>query len=124
MKPVTFFIEKTNTGYSAYAQEYGIVAVGKTHKAVQKDARDGLETQCDYLNEDLSQYEVKFTYDFAALIAALGINMVALGEFIGMNPKLIEHYTSGRKKPSAPQKERLEQGLRQYAQVLLDFKFA
>jgi hypothetical protein len=61
MQMVNFLVEKTGTGYSAYAPDFSIVATGATLDLVRQDALDGLADQCEYMSEDLAQYQLAFT---------------------------------------------------------------
>ena len=124
MKTVTFLVEKTGTGYSAYSEEFGILATGKTLKLAYQDAKDGLADQCEYMGEDVNQYQFEFTYDLPALFEAYRLNVDALAEYLGMNATLISQYINRKKVPSKKQKDRIETGIHQYAQALTSFKFA
>lgn len=124
MKTVTFNVEKTATGYSAYAPDFSILAVGKTIKAVQQDAEDGLSDQCEYLNESRAEYSLVFTYDFPSLVEVTRLNVDALSKLAGLNPSLMSQYLNGKKKPGPKQKQRIEAGIHAYAKTLSGFHFA
>lgn len=124
MKIVNFHIEKTGTGYSAYAAEYSIIATGKTLPLVYKDAQDGLKDQCEYLNTNPTDYTIEYSYDFATLIDVTRLNVDALSKLSGLNPTLMSQYINGKKKPGPKQKQRIEAGIHEYAKTLSSFHFA
>lgn len=124
MKTVTFHVEKTATGYAAYAPDFSILAAGKTIKAIQQNAEDGLSEQCEYLNESRTDYTLKFTYDFPSLVDATRLNVDALSKLVGLNSSLMSQYLNGKKVPGPKQKQRIEAGIHTYAKILSDFRFA
>lgn len=124
MKTVTFLIEKTGTGYTAYAEDYSILSTGKTLKQVYEEAEAGLTEQCAYLHENVADYELVFTYDFPTLFEAYGLNAKAVGQAAGINPTLLSQYINGKKNPSPKQKTRIEAGIHRYARGLENFRFA
>lgn len=124
MQTVKFLVEKTGTGYSAYAEEFSILATGKTLKQVYAEAEAGLAEQCEYLGESPAAYELEFTYDLPALFEAYRLNVEAISDFLGMNSTLISQYINGKKSPSRKQKDRIESGIHAYAKGLNNFRFA
>ena len=124
MQTHDFYVEKTGTGYSAYSETLGVAAVGKTLKALYKDAHDGLETQCDVTGENLADFELTFSYDLPSLVDVTRLNVDALSELTGMNPSLMSQYINRKKVPGPKQKARIEAGIHAYAQKLTNFKFA
>ena len=124
MKTVNFLVEKTGTGFTAYADEYSILAAGKSLRQVYEEAEAGLAEQCAYLGEQQADYELVFTYDFPTLFEVYGLNVKALSSATGINSTLISQYINGKKKPSRKQKERIEAGIHLYARGLENFRFA
>lgn len=125
MKTVSFLIEKVEGGYTAYAQDYSILAEGDTLEETYKDATEAFEDQCEYLNESPNDYRIEFKYDLPTLFEVYKIvNVAALAERLHMNNSLISQYVTGKKEPSAKQKLRIEQGLHEFARELLKFSFA
>jgi len=123
MNVVIFKVEKTATGYSAYSEEYSILATGKTLKSVEQDAIGGLDDQCEYRGVDRAEYTHVMDYDFGSLIASTRLNVDALSQFAGLNPTLMSQYVNGKKKPSDKQKRRIQEGIHKYAETLSRFSF-
>ena len=124
MQTVNFYVEKTNTGFSAYSEDFGIVATGKTLKALERDAQDGLEGQCEVTNENPKDFQVEYTYDFATLFEVFRLNVDSVADYIGINPTLMSQYINQKKVPSKKQKNRIESGIHSYAKALGNFRFA
>jgi hypothetical protein len=124
MQTVKFLVEKTGTGYTAYAEEFSILATGKNLKQVYADAEAGLAEQCDYLHENPADYRLEFTYDFATLFEVYRLNVEAISAISGINASLVSQYINGKKTPSRKQKDRIEAGIHSYARGLDNFRFA
>lgn len=124
MKTVNFLVEKTGTGFSAYSEEFGIVATGKTLKALERDAQEGLEGQCEVTGEDPHEFMLDYTYDFSALFEVFRLNVDSVADYIGMNATLMSQYINHKKTPSKKQKDRIESGIHSYAKALSNFRFA
>lgn len=125
MKTVNFLVEKVAGGYTAYAQDFSILAEADTLKEVYADAQEALAAQCEATGENTADFELVFKYDFATLFEVYNIvNVKALSERLGMNNSLISQYINGQKEPGPKQKAKIEQGLHEFAKELLQFSFA
>lgn len=124
MQTVNFYVEKTGTGFSAYSEEFGIVATGKSLKALQRDAKEGLEGQCEVTGENPEDFQLEYTYDFASLFEVFRLNVDSVADYIGVNATLMSQYINHKKVPSPKQKQRIEEGIHSYAKALGNFHFA
>jgi hypothetical protein len=124
MQTVKFLVEKTGTGYTAYAEDFSILATGKNLKQVYADAEAGLAEQCEYMNENPADYQLEFTYDFPTLFEVYRLNVEAISAIVGINATLVSQYINGKKTPSRKQKDRIEEGIHSYARGLDNFRFA
>jgi len=129
MKKYEFIVEKTDTGFSAYAKDDDI-NVGTTGKTMTEVKNNILEA-FNLLNEhqdkkpitaenifiqlDLNQF---FEY-YSDLIKAQGV-----AKRIGMNQSLLAQYIGGDKKPSEKQTTRIIQGLKETAKEILELDIA
>lgn len=117
-KKIIIIIEKTDTGFSAYSEEYPIFTTGRTvpelignsYEAVQLYFED--QYQINYEN---LKFEIDFTQFFQYYKV---LNSKFLAEKIGMNPALLSQYIQGHKKPSEIQTEKILTGIHQIGQEL------
>lgn len=119
MKPrkIVFIVEKTATGYSAYAEDYNVFTTGDNMKQLKKNMLDAINTWLEHKAKPLanaSQIEVKLDipqlFKFFPEISAKGLSKRA-----NMNDKLISQYATGKKTPSEKQSKRLLSAIRDLA---------
>ena len=124
MKTIHFLVEKTGTGFSAYSEAVGIVATGKTLQALERDAQDGLEGQCEVTGENPHAFTLEYTCDFSTLFEVFRLNVDSVADYVGINATLMSQYIHQKKTPSKKQKDRIEAGIHSYAKALSSFRFA
>jgi hypothetical protein len=121
---INMIVEKTKTGYSAYAEKYPVFTVGSTLEELKTNILESLNlffkeqgkviTEKDLqINLDLPQF-----FDFYKVI-----NAKALSERIGMNQSLLAQYIKGNKKPSPTQAQRILKGVQQIGNELAAIRF-
>lgn len=123
-------IEKTPDGYAAYAENVdGIYAMGDNVKEVKRSVEDAIETlktldgsnTPDFLNGDFS---IVYKFDAESLLAfykgVMGFS--ALEALTGIHQKQLQHYSTGYRKPRAEQRKKIEKGLHNFANDLLQVK--
>jgi len=111
-KKVKAIVEKTNTGFSAYTEDYPVFTTGKSIGELLKNIVEALNL---YFEDDgfkiLSQ-NVRMEVDLKQFFRYYRvINAKFLAARIGMNPTLLSQYVQGRKKPSQQQTERILKGI-------------
>ena len=120
--PIEMIIEKTNTGYSAFAKDYPVATVGDTAEELFNNM---LESMTLYFKEAKSPHkltlqDLKLTLDLPQFFEYYKIiNTKALGERIGLNQTLLSQYINGHKKPSVKQVQKILQGLRDLGRELM-----
>ncbi len=116
---ITLIVEKTDTGFSAYSNDYAIFT---TASSVAELINNAYEASCLFFEEEslsLSQKDIKFEIDFSQFFQYYKvINSKFLAEKIGMNPTLLSQYVQGHKKPSENQTEKILAGIHQIGQEL------
>ncbi len=117
-KKIKIIVEKTDTGFSAYSEEYPIFTTGRTVPELINNANEATQLffaeDFEVLNENL-----KFEIDFAQFFQYYKVlNSKFLAEKIGMNPTLLSQYVKGHKKPSENQTEKILTGIHQIGQEL------
>lgn len=112
-------VEKTDTGFSAFSEEYPIYTTGKT---ITELMSNGLEAANLYFEEEkiiVTQENLRFELDFKQFFQYYRVlNAKFLADKIGMNPTLLSQYVQGHKKPSETQTEKILYGIHQIGQEL------
>ena len=94
-----FIVEKTNTGYSAYAENANVATVGDTYAELKENMLEALN-----LAQFLEYYN--------------GINILSLSQKIGVSNSLISQYKTRKKYPSEKQAQKIFQGIKSYGMEL------
>ena len=117
----TIIVEKTKTGFSAYANDYPIFSTGRTIPELRNNT---IEATNFYLEEQgitITLENLNFEIDFKQFFQYYRVlNSKFLAEKIGMNPTLLSQYVQGRKKPSHQQTEKILIGIHQIGRELTD----
>lgn len=113
-------VEKTRTGYSAFALKYPVYTVGKTLDELKENMLDALNLFFSEKGKAVTEEDLKISLDLPQFFEFYKvINAKALSERIGMNQSLLAQYISGSKKPSATQTQRILQGVQQLGKELV-----
>lgn len=118
-KKISLIVEKTDTGFSAYTEDYPIFTTAKTIPGLIDNALEAV----NYFFEDqdirITHENLKFEIDFKQFFKYYRVlNARFLAEKIGMNPTLLSQYVQGHKKPSDKQTEKILMGIHQIGQEL------
>ena len=112
-------VEKTDTGFSAFSEDFSIFTTGRTMPELIDNA---LEAANLYFEEDeikLTHENLKFEIDFKQFFQYYKVlNSKFLAYKIGMNPTLLSQYVQGHKKPSKKQTEKILSGIHKIGQEL------
>jgi predicted RNase H-like HicB family nuclease len=118
-KKIKMIVEKTDTGFSSFSEDYPIYTTGRTIPELIDNA---LEAANLFFEEDdiqIIQENLKFEIDFKQFFQYYKvINAKFLANKIGMNPTLLSQYVQGRKKPSDAQTEKILLGIHQIGKEL------
>lgn len=119
-KNLSFVIEKTRTGFSAYEERLAIFSTGKTLPLLLKNIQEAISLY----NENASSLHLNFDVKFEHFFLHYGIlNAKLLAERIGMNASLLSQYIRGTKKMSQEQALRIELGVQQIGKELAGIRF-
>ncbi len=125
MKPTKFIVERTNTGYSAYAEDLPVATTGETMAALKANALEAVTLYHQELNRRVAATEIQLVLDLPQFFEFYNvINASALSKRLGINQSLLAQYISGAKKPSAKQVQRILQGIRDVGQELAEIEIA
>ncbi len=118
-KKIKMIVEKTDTGFSAYAVDYPIYTTGKSIPDLISNAYEA--SNLFYADElvTIAPNTIKFELDFQQFFQYYKvINAKFLADKIGMNASLLSQYVTGHKKPSGAQTEKILSGIHQIGQEL------
>ncbi|MBW8050698.1 MAG: helix-turn-helix transcriptional regulator [Cytophagales bacterium] len=118
-KKIKMIVEKTNTGFSAYSDEYPIFTTGRTISELINNAYEAAQLCFEEEKLAITHENLKFEIDFTQFFQYYKVlNSKFLAEKIGMNPTLLSQYIQGHKKPSENQTEKILTGIHQIGQEL------
>jgi len=118
-KKIKMVVEKTDTGFSAFSDNYPIYTTGRTVSELIDNAIEATNLFFEEDNIMVTQENLKFEIDFKQFFQYYKVlNAKFLANKIGMNPTLLSQYVQGRKKPSDAQTEKILLGIHQIGQEL------
>jgi predicted RNase H-like HicB family nuclease len=125
MKKIKVIIEKTSTGYSAYADDYPVYTTGGDVKELVENILEALNFYFEESKEKLvvSKKHLDLNFSIPSLFQLYPINVKHFAERIGMNYTLLSQYVQGRKKPSEKQTEKIVEGLQEIGKELSQVRF-
>ncbi|MGB4850046.1 MAG: helix-turn-helix transcriptional regulator [Saprospiraceae bacterium] len=122
-KKITVIVEKTNTGFSAYAPDYPVATTGRAIIELQKNILEVLNFYFEDHGYEVTKSNIALQIDLKQFFQYYKVlNSRHLAEKIGMNPTLLSQYVQGRKKPSAQQSERIIYGIQQIGKELAELR--
>jgi predicted RNase H-like HicB family nuclease len=121
---ITIIVEKTKTGYSAYAEKYPVYTVGKTLDELKSNILEAVNLLLEKSGKSITEDDLKIVLDLPQFFEFYKvINAKALSERIGMNQSLLAQYIKGVKKPSPTQTNRILKGVQQVGRELAGVQF-
>lgn len=124
MKKIEMIVERTNTGYSVYAQNFPVATTGKDLIELKSNMVEALNLYFEENGPPVTENDIKVTLDLAQFFEFYKvINAKAFSERIGMNQSLLAQYISGKKKPSSSQTQRILKGVQQIGRELAEIRF-
>jgi hypothetical protein len=118
-KKIKMIVEKTETGFSAFSEEYPIYTTGKTAPELINNSYEATQLYFEEEKITVPKENIKFEIDFQQFFKHYKVlNSKFLAEKIGMNPTLLSQYIQGRKKPSENQTEKILAGIQQIGKEL------
>ena len=118
-KKIVVIIEKTETGFSAYATDYQVYTTGSTMIEVMDNIKEAFSLYFDTIKSD--DLNISVQIDFKQFFQYYKVlNSKVLAKKIGMNPTLLSQYVRGHKKPSEKQRRRILYGINKIGHELAD----
>lgn len=122
MKKLKVIVEKTNTGYSAYAQDYEVYTAGGD---VQELISNIIEAFNFHFEDDdgnrkitVTRKDLDLSFSIPSLFQLYPINVKHFAQRVGMNYTLLSQYVQGRKQPSEKQTARIVKALQEVGKEL------
>jgi transcriptional regulator with XRE-family HTH domain len=121
MKKIDFTVETTNTGYSAFADNYDIYTVGGDWADLEFNILEATNLWFEEEGKVVTMDNIRMNLDLPQFFEFYSIiNASALCKRIKMNQSLLAQYISGHKKPSPAQLGRILNGIRQVGRELAE----
>ncbi len=118
-KKISIIVEKTDTGFSAFSNDYPIFTTGRSIPELIDNALEAANLYFEEENTEVSHENLKFEIDFKQFFQYYKVlNSKFLADKIGMNPTLLSQYVQGHKKPSEKQTEKILYGIHQIGKEL------
>lgn len=120
-KKIDVTVEKTDTGYSAYADDMSVFTTGKDISELYTNLLEALNLAYSEAGYEVTAENIKLNLDlqqFFQYYKVLNANFLA--KRIGMNPTLLSQYVRGKKHPSTKQTNKIIRGIRSIGKELAD----
>jgi hypothetical protein len=118
-KKIVVIIEKSITGFSAYAADFPVFTTAATINKLLDCVQEAFSLYLE--DEKFNVSQITFEIDLKQFFQYYKvINSRALAEKIGMNPTLLSQYIRGHKKPSEKQSRRILYGINRIGQELAE----
>jgi len=131
-RKVKVFIEHSAYGYSAYMDDtpldYSCIGEGKTVEETISDFKTAYaEMKHHYAcaGKHFEEREFEFYYDTASFLQEYvkAFSLAGLERITGVNQTQLGHYLHGRRRPGQKTIERIQKGVRSFAQGLMAVNF-
>ena len=117
-------IERTRTGYSAYATKFPVFTVGKSLEELKANILEAVNLYLEDEEITVTADDLRVALDLPSFFEFYNvINAKALSARIGMNQSLLAQYIKGNKKPSPAQTTRILKGVQQVGKELASISF-
>ena len=121
---IEIIVEKTKTGYSAYAEKYPVYTIASSLEELKVNIVEAMNLLFQGKGKKISEADLKINLDLPQFFEFYKvINAKALSERIGMNQSLLAQYIKGNKKPSTIQTKRILEGVQQVGKELAAISF-
>lgn len=112
-------VEKTDSGFSAYSENYPIFTTGRSIPELMNNVYEATDLFFEEESVKPERTDIKFEIDLQQFFQHYRVlNASFLAEKIGMNASLLSQYVQGHKKPSAKQTKKILLGIHQIGQEL------
>lgn len=121
---IVIVAEKTDTGFSAYAKDYGIATTGDDLKEIKENILDAVNLYFEDEGKVITENDLYIILDLPQFFEYYKvINVSALSDRIGINRSLLMQYISGKKSPSPVQTNKILEGVKSLGRELASIDF-
>lgn len=128
MSKIIFIVEKTNDGFSAFAEseDLPVATSGDTMTELKINIVDAYNSYAEIKGlKEVTIDEITIQLDLPQLFEFYKeINASALGSRIGMDKTLISQYVNGHKKPGTKQVSKILEGIKQLGNELASLELS
>jgi transcriptional regulator with XRE-family HTH domain len=118
-RKIKAIVEKTKTGFSAYATDYPIFTTGKTMPELLDNILEAINFYFEDHGIRFRPKDVQLEVDLKQFFQHYRVlNAKFLAERIGMNATLLSQYVQGRKIPSIEQTKKILGGIHKIGEEL------
>lgn len=123
-KKINITVEKTKTGYSAYADDLNVFTTASSIPGLYEALLEALNLYYEDENYTVTADSLRLHLDLQQFFQYYRVlNASFLAERIGMNPTLLSQYVRGKKKPSSRQTRKILEGIQAIGRELSEIKF-
>ncbi len=116
---IKLVVEKTETGFSAYCEDYPVFTTGQSFTELQYNAIEAMNLFLIDQDCQVTDKNIEFEIDLKQFFQYYRvINSKFLAKRIGMNESLLSQYVTGRKKPSVAQTDKILLGIQEIGREL------
>ena len=128
MKNYKFVVERTQTGFSAFAEDENlpVFTTGKDFEELKTNILEALNLYLEHAGKKAATAENIITkldlpsfFEFYSII-----NAKALSKRINMNESLLSQYVNGKKEPSEKQIQKILTGIKDLGKELMQLEIA
>ena len=117
-------LEKTKTGYSAYAEKEMVFTTGRSLQELKSNVIEALQLYYEQVGKNFAERDLQLAVDLPQFFEFYKvINAKALSSRIGMHQSLLAQYIKGIKIPSAKQTTRILKGIQDVGKELASIQF-
>ena len=123
-KKIDIIVEKTDTGYSAYAEKLHVFTTATDIPALYSALLEALNLYYEESGHKVRSEDLRLHLDLQQFFRYYRVlNASFLAERIGMNPTLRSQYVRGKKKPSPRQTRKILRGIQSIGKELSEINF-
>jgi predicted RNase H-like HicB family nuclease len=124
MRKIECIVERTNTGFSAYAAKYPVYTVGSNLEEIKANLLEALNLYFSDKDRLVEEKDIKISLDMPQFFEFYKeINVSAFSKRAGINQSLLSQYIKGIKKPSSSQIQRILKEVNKLGRELQDVGF-